>query len=456
MLLIYIDCKNVTIQSNSFVASCCVPPSLGDLATVIFNNGNTFETTLLIGADGYKSSVRAAMGVHYNQWDYEQMAIVATLNLSPYGTNSIAWQKFATLGPIALLPLTSDLSSLVWTTSQDEARRLMGLTPDVFIDELNHYLHTDIFQDSFTNQTWFCLNKVKQAFPIFGPKSLEHDDKQLLIIVSLQTDNLAAFPLGFGNADRYFRSRAALIGDAAHRIHPLAGQGVNLGWSDMYQPGGHYQQGALQQIFELTNVLQTGLQHHPVTTEESKKSLLDTMTELDKISKEFAIMEQVESRFHATLQEDINEARATRNMEKLLIPVPDSFQALRAEVGANQNQLQSYQHIKKSIKNIKKIIKEGKETAAGNAESEEEEIVCGEAVNRMKDPITKGQITEPVRNIHCQHVYNKTSIIAYIADNRERRTLCQCPQPGCSNKRPLVETDIEDYQAYFDTAVLER
>jgi cysteinyl-tRNA synthetase len=225
----------------------------------------------------------------------------------------------------------------------------------------------------------------------------------------------------------------------------------------MYHPGGNYQHGALQQIFELTNVLQTGLQKHPVTTEESKKSLLDTMTELDKISKEFAIMEQAESRFHATLQEDINEARATRNMEKLLIPVPDSFQALRAEVGANENQLQWYQHIKKSIKNTKKIIKEGKETAAGNnADSEEEDIVCGEAVNRMKDPITKGQITEPVRNIHCQHVYNKTSIIAYIVDNRQRKTLCQCPQPGCTNKRPLVETDIEDYQAYFDTAVLER
>ncbi|CAI4227252.1 unnamed protein product [Auanema sp. JU1783] len=219
--------SSVEVRTGASVKNCRLPNEKDshELATVELADGKTIETSLIIGADGFKSRVREAMNVEYSGWSYEQAGLVATLNLEGAG-NDIAWQRFSKLGPIALLPLSDTVSSLVWTTTPEEAKRLIALSPDSFIDELNHALFTEEDQNAVVNQTLFLLSRA-------CPSSWENSRGVPPQIISLQSDTRAAFPLGFGHAKSYVTTRAALVGDAAHRVHPLAGQGVNLGWSDV-------------------------------------------------------------------------------------------------------------------------------------------------------------------------------------------------------------------------------
>jgi ubiquinone biosynthesis monooxygenase Coq6 len=158
---------------------------------------------------------------------YKQLGVVATLELDPEeaGVNTIAWQRFLPSGPIALLPLSENLSSLVWSTSVEHAKELLKMEPDDFVIALNeafvkHHQSNRVVSDILKTVDSFLVSKSKITQL---PPS----------VLKLQENSRAAFPLGFGHASSYVCSGAALIGDAAHRIHPLAGQGVNLGFGDV-------------------------------------------------------------------------------------------------------------------------------------------------------------------------------------------------------------------------------
>lgn len=168
------------------------------------------------------------MGVNNFSLSYKQMGVVATLevNAEEAAGNTVAWQRFLPSGPVALLPLTDNLSSLVWSTSVEHAKELLRMEPEAFIDALNEaYIKTYKSNTLVANvmktvEGVFALNKNKiQQLP---PR-----------VLKLQEGSRAAFPLGFGHASSYVCGGAALIGDAAHRVHPLAGQGVNLGFGDV-------------------------------------------------------------------------------------------------------------------------------------------------------------------------------------------------------------------------------
>ncbi|MGE0063018.1 MAG: ubiquinone biosynthesis hydroxylase [Xanthobacteraceae bacterium] len=158
------------------------------------STGDELSVRLLVGADGARSAVRERAGIATHGWNYDQSALVMTVE-HERDHNGRAEEHFLPAGPFAILPLTGRRSSIVWTETAKEAERLLALSDDEFHAEL---------EKRFGLQ----LGDIK----VSGPKR--------------------AFPLGLHTARSFIGERLALIGDAAHVIHPIAGQGLNMGLRD--------------------------------------------------------------------------------------------------------------------------------------------------------------------------------------------------------------------------------
>ena len=162
---------------------------------VQFADGETITARLLVGADGARSLIREQAGIATHGWNYDQSAIVTTV-AHERGHNGRAEEHFLPAGPFAILPLTGRRCSIVWTETSGEAERIVALADDEFHAEL---------EKRFGLQ----LGDIE----IVGPRR--------------------AFPLGLFTARTFIGERLALVGDAAHIIHPIAGQGLNMGLRDV-------------------------------------------------------------------------------------------------------------------------------------------------------------------------------------------------------------------------------
>jgi ubiquinone biosynthesis UbiH/UbiF/VisC/COQ6 family hydroxylase len=166
----------------------------GKRVALVTTMGDALEADLVVGADGGDSRVRAAAGIGVLEKDYGQRALVAHV-VTGMPHRETAWQRFLPGGPLAFLPLADGRSSIVWTCPEGEAGPLLALGDAEFLDALQ-----------------------RASANVLG--RIESCSRRL------------SFPLAFRHATTYTRPGIVLIGDAAHSVHPLAGQGMNLGLRD--------------------------------------------------------------------------------------------------------------------------------------------------------------------------------------------------------------------------------
>jgi 2-octaprenyl-6-methoxyphenol hydroxylase len=171
------------------------PRRSGEGIGVHLADGSQVSARLLVAADGARSAIREQAGIAVHGWDYGQSAIVTTVN-HERDHEGRAVEHFLPAGPFAILPLTGRRSSIVWTETTGEAERVVALPDDAFHAELEQ--------------------RFKLHLGDIGAVGARR-----------------AHPLGFFVARSFIAERIALVGDAAHLIHPIAGQGLNMGMRDV-------------------------------------------------------------------------------------------------------------------------------------------------------------------------------------------------------------------------------
>ncbi len=165
-----------------------------DRLCINLEDGRQLRTQLLVGADGARSPVREQAGIQTKGWGYDQHAVMAIVK-TEHAHLHTCWQRFLPNGPLAFLPMHDHYSCVVWSTTPDQAAELVAMDETQFLAQLG-----EAFE-----------NKLGQV---------------------LEVRERGQFPLRLQHTLDYVKQRIALVGDAAHAIHPLAGQGVNLGVLD--------------------------------------------------------------------------------------------------------------------------------------------------------------------------------------------------------------------------------
>lgn len=230
------DATPLTLFCPAKVKNFVRPTAVSTVSEIGLADGTRIKADLVVAADGGNSIIRTLSALGTWGWEYDQQAVVATIKTD--APNHTAWQRFFPTGPVAVLPMRDGYSSIVWSTSAEEAKELTSLSSEEFLVRLNDALFapasapvpptfpglpvlTDLVKgvNSAVN-TIMAAAALSDPF-VAPPKAIEAVGQRV------------SFPLKMKHATSYVKPGVALIGDSAHTIHPLAGQGLNLGLGDV-------------------------------------------------------------------------------------------------------------------------------------------------------------------------------------------------------------------------------
>ncbi|HEC13148.1 MAG TPA: 2-octaprenyl-6-methoxyphenyl hydroxylase [Acidiferrobacteraceae bacterium] len=187
--------KNISVICPATMKAIKVGADAATVSIEMQGEKQEFRSKLVVIADGGRSDAREKLGIAVRRVDYGQIAVVANVSIKNVHHN-VAFERFTPNGPVALLPMADKCYSLVWSVNPQEADALLSLSDDEFLKRLHNH-----FGDRLS------------SFVKVGKRD--------------------AYPLSLIQVDEHVRSRVALIGNAAHALHPVAGQGFNLGLRDV-------------------------------------------------------------------------------------------------------------------------------------------------------------------------------------------------------------------------------
>lgn len=209
-----------------------------DWPVVSLTSGQQFAARLLVGADGQNSPVRKYADIASRGWSYDRFGVVGTIRLQYEDYRDVAWQRFLSTGPLAILPLPGDAATFVWLSTPELAELLLKVDGEIFPHLVNaamtlsetdlNYIYS-VLQANPADK--LVVDDIQWRMSKMLPEDL--DDNYPLPVAELVEGSRARFPLKLLHADTYVAPRVALVGDAAHTVHPLAGQGLNMGQTDV-------------------------------------------------------------------------------------------------------------------------------------------------------------------------------------------------------------------------------
>lgn len=207
---------------------------LSSWPVVELEDGQKLAARLLVGADGANSPARSFAKIEARGWDYNRHGLVATVKLEWDDFRTSAFQRFLKTGPIALLPMPYSFSSLVWSCTPEMAKHLKSLSPEAFVHMVNAAFRLGRADIEYMLTLTDAAEIESELNWRLENTPLEDEENNYPTFVSeVQENSRASFPLKMKHCDTYVSERVALVGDAAHTTHPLAGQGLNMGQQDV-------------------------------------------------------------------------------------------------------------------------------------------------------------------------------------------------------------------------------